>query len=87
MIGAEGVRLLVDSPQVWAVIEPLDSVRKTAIQLVELYDIRAADSLQLAAALEWCEGAPTGRVFLTADQRLHNAALLAGFDCKSLIVA
>ena len=43
-------------------------LRSKAIQLVERYDLRAADSLQLAAALAWCEDAPRGRVFLTADQ-------------------
>jgi hypothetical protein len=35
--------------------------------------------LQLAAALEWCEGKPARRMFLTFDQRLSEAAGLAGF--------
>lgn len=33
-------------------------LRSKAVQLVERYDLRAADSLQLAAALAWCEDAP-----------------------------
>jgi hypothetical protein len=51
---------------------------------VERYDLRAADSFQLAAALEWCENAPQGRVFLTTDQKLREAALLNGFDAKQM---
>ena len=53
-------------------------------QLLERYDLRAADALQLAAALGWCENAPRGRVFLTADQKLREAALLSGFDAKEI---
>jgi len=68
----------------WSVIAPSDAVRATAIRLVERYDLRAADSLQLAAALEWCEHAPHGRIFLTGDRRLQDAALLTGFDAKQL---
>ena len=68
----------------WSVIQPSDALRATSIQLVDRYDLRAADSFQLAAALEWCEYAPQGRVFLTADQRLRDAALLSGFDAKQM---
>jgi hypothetical protein len=51
---------------------------------VDRYDLRAADSLQLAAALEWCEDAPQGRIFLTTDRKLREAALLSGFDAKQI---
>ena len=68
----------------WSVIQPSDALRALATQLVERYDLRAADSLQLAAAIEWSEGAPNGRTFLTADDRLRNAALLAGFEASNL---
>jgi predicted nucleic acid-binding protein len=64
----------------WSVIQASEALRTRAARLVDLYDVRAADSLQLAAALEWCEGIPQGRVFLTADQELREAALLNGFD-------
>jgi hypothetical protein len=37
---------------------------------VERYDRRVEDSLQLAAALEWCGDNPPGRVFLAADKKL-----------------
>jgi predicted nucleic acid-binding protein len=68
----------------WSVIQPSDALRMTSIQLVDRYDLRAADSFQLAAALEWCEYTPQSRVFLTADQKLRDAALLSGFDARQL---
>ncbi len=68
----------------WSVVQPSDSLRTNAVQLVERYDLRAADALQLAAALAWCEDVPQGRVFLTADQRLREAAALHGFDGKPM---
>lgn len=68
----------------WAVLQPSDALREKSMQIVDRYDLRAADSFQLAAALEWCEDAPHGRVFLTADQQLREAALLSGFDAKQI---
>ncbi len=77
----ELARSLADS---WSVIQPSDALRATSAQLVDRYDLRAADSFQLAAALEWCEYTPQGRVFLTADQKLRDAALLSGFDAMQM---
>lgn len=68
----------------WSVVQPSHALRAKAMQLVEHYDLRAADALQLSAALEWCEDIPLGRVFLTADQKLRDAALLSGFNAKHL---
>src|ERR1700689_3219113 len=58
----------------WRVVQPSNFLRAGATQLVDRYDLKAADALQLAAALEWCEGAPQGQMFLAADQRLREAA-------------
>lgn len=68
----------------WTTVQPSDALRTQAAQLVERYDLRASDSLQLAAALQWCEGASQARVFLTADQKLRQAALLNGFDVSKM---
>jgi predicted nucleic acid-binding protein len=68
----------------WSVVQPSDALRAHATRLVNQYDLRAADALQLAAALEWCEKLPQGRVFVTADQALQQAALVSGFDSKQL---
>jgi hypothetical protein len=51
---------------------------------VDRFDLRAADCFQLAAALEWCEGIPEDRLFLTADQKLRAAARLSGFDAEQM---
>jgi predicted nucleic acid-binding protein len=64
----------------WSVIQPSNALRARAMQLVERYDLRAADAMQLAAALEWCEEVPQGEVFVTADQKLREAVVLSGFD-------
>jgi len=61
---------------------PTDKLARGARNLLERYPLRAADALQLAAALEWCEGKPAGNVFLTFDRRLGEAAGLAGFTLE-----
>jgi uncharacterized protein len=68
----------------WSVIQPSDTLRAKSIDLVDRFNLRSADSFQLAAALEWCEGAAQGRIFLTADQKLRDAALLSGFDSEPM---
>jgi len=68
----------------WSVIQPSDALRAKSAQLVDRYDLRAADAFQLAAALEWCEDDPQCRVFLTADRRLREAARSSGFDAKQM---
>jgi predicted nucleic acid-binding protein len=70
--------------QSWSTIQPTDVVRRMSMEIVERYDLRAADALQLAAALTWCEDAPQGRHFLTTDAKLREAALLAGFDANKI---
>src|SRR5262249_19338974 len=66
--------------ETWFVVPPTSALRSRAVEIVKLYDLRAADSLQLAAAFEWCEGAPQNRKFFTTDIRLLQAAKLNGFD-------
>ena len=66
--------------EAWSVIGPSDRIRADAIELVQRYDLRAADAMQMAAALQWCEGSPQSRMFLTTDKRLRDVARLIGFD-------
>lgn len=68
----------------WREILPSDSLRDLARQLLETYELRAADSLQLAAALTWCQHRPSRRAFLSADQRLSKCATAAGFSVIAL---
>jgi predicted nucleic acid-binding protein len=81
---AKARKLAKDLSNSWSVIQPSDALRSKASQLVERYDLRAADSLQLAAALEWCINSPKGHIFLTADEKLREVALLSGFDAKQI---
>jgi predicted nucleic acid-binding protein len=68
----------------WSVIQPSNALRDCATRLVDRYDLKAADAMQLAAALDWCENVPRGEIFLTADQKLREAAVLSGFDGKAI---
>ena len=63
----------------WSEVQPSDLVRQRAERLLMVHSLRAADSLQLAAALLWTEGATTGAEFVCLDQNLREAALKEGF--------
>jgi predicted nucleic acid-binding protein len=64
----------------WREILPTNRLRELSeLQLVR-YDLRAADSLQLAAALVWCNQRPKNRAFLCRDVRLRDAARSEGFS-------
>jgi predicted nucleic acid-binding protein len=65
--------------RLWRIVEPSARIALKARADLEKYALRAADGLQLAAALEWCECQPSGRAFLTFDQRLREAARDSGF--------
>lgn len=60
-------------------IAPTDELRRRAARLLSFHPLRAADALQLAAALVWCEEQPHGEAFVTLDDRLREAALKEGF--------
>lgn len=61
-------------------VEPAEGLRERAIRLLGLHALSAADALQLAAALDWCEEQTTGAGFVCLDERLRAAALREGFD-------
>lgn len=63
----------------WGEILPTEKVRSLAEQMPEQYALRAADCLQLAAAVVWCRERPRGRAFVCLDQELARAADRAGF--------
>ncbi len=68
----------------WREIHPGDHVRELATRLLDAHDLRAADSLQPAAAMTWCQQRPAKRNFVCADQRLSRAAIEAGFSVLEL---
>ena len=63
----------------WHEVEPSDLLREAARRLLRLHDLRAADSVQLAAALAACEGRPATLAFVCLDERLAIAAEREGF--------
>ncbi|MEX1182074.1 MAG: type II toxin-antitoxin system VapC family toxin [Gemmatimonadota bacterium] len=62
----------------WAEVLPTEPVRRHALRLLRTHPLRAADALQLAAALTWADQ-PQGDAFVTFDARLAAAAALEGF--------
>jgi len=63
----------------WREVLPSERVRELAMGCLDAGDLRAADALQLAAALVWCGEQPQRRPFLCADARLAAAGERAGF--------
>jgi len=68
----------------WREILPGDQVREFATQSLDLYSLRASDSLQLASSLIWCEQRPSRRSFICGDRRLAAAAASTGFSVLDL---
>jgi len=64
----------------WTEVTPLDEVRSLAERLLGAHLLRAADSLQLAAALIWCNRHPRGKTFVGSDEQLLEAAEKEGFN-------
>ena len=75
----EGVMVLSELADAWTEIEPSDDIREITRRLLQNYPLRAADSLQLAAALVWCDKSPKGHHFVCLDARLREAAAKEGF--------
>jgi predicted nucleic acid-binding protein len=63
----------------WRTIISVDLVRARAIRLVRTHTLRAADALQLGAALVGCDDHPETLPFVCLDDRLREAARREGF--------
>lgn len=63
----------------WVEIEPLEQLRRRAIRLLRLHPLRAADALQLAAALAAAGEEPQRLDMVSSDDRLSAAARREGF--------
>jgi uncharacterized protein len=73
----ELISLLSDG---WMEIEPSDDIRTITGRLLLNHPLRAAYSLQLAAALVWAGISPKSHHFVCLDQRLREAARNEGFS-------
>ena len=70
----------------WHEIEPGQAVRETAQRFLRVHDLRAADSLQLAAAFWASEGHPSTLELVSLDDRLALAAQREGFEVINRLV-
>lgn len=73
---AERLRSLALS---WHELLPSDAVRSAAQRLLRVHPLRAADSLQLAAAVVAAERDPASLPIVSLDERLCDAAAREGF--------
>lgn len=70
---------LGEAAREWTEVPALERVRDQAMRLLRLHSLRAADALQLAAAIVLSEHDPATLPFVTLDQQLARAAELEGF--------
>ncbi len=81
-IDAKGARLarqrLATLAEAWHEVPASPAVRTLAVRLLRTHPLRAADALQLAAALLLLQAGMTGLPFLTADMRLADAVEIEG---------
>ena len=63
----------------WSEVIQIEVVRQRSYRLLATHSLRAADALQLAAALVAFEDHPEGNVFVTFDRQLAEAAQREGF--------
>jgi predicted nucleic acid-binding protein len=61
------------------VVSDVEWVKTIATRLLRVHALRAADALQLGAALAWANGHAEGAILHTFDQRLAGAASREGF--------
>ncbi len=79
-----GKRRLAYLESSWSEVTQVDAVRSRARRLLESHPLRAADALQLAAALVAVEERPAAIPFVTFDDRLAEAARREGFSVLSV---
>ena len=70
---------LEDLAQNWIEVPPEDQIRSRARRLLRVHPLRAADGLQLAAALFAVHELSNAIEFVCNDRRLAEAARLEGF--------
>ena len=71
--------LLDEMADAWNEIYPAEDLHNAAERALFLHSLKAADALQLAAALGWARYQPLHHEFVCLDQRLRDAARAEGF--------
>jgi predicted nucleic acid-binding protein len=67
----------------WRELAPTEGLRREAETLLSRFPLKGADALQLAAAVTWSGSQPKGRVLISADVQLLDAARQLGFQAVS----
>jgi predicted nucleic acid-binding protein len=75
---AAGRRRLIALAEEWTEIQPDEALRASAERIISVHSLRAADALQLAAALVACDGRADNLIFVCLDTRLREAAVREG---------
>jgi len=70
--------------KVWTEIQPNIRIKELAKTFPAKHGLKAADSLQLAAALLWCKELPKNKDFVSGDVKLLEVAENVGFTIHSL---
>lgn len=76
---AAAIERLAALARLWHEVQPSRHIKRTAQRLLRVHPLRAADSLQLAAAIAAAEGDPPSLDFVCFDARLGAAASREGF--------
>jgi predicted nucleic acid-binding protein len=76
---AQALAVALELADSWDEIVPSDAVRRLAQRLLRVHPLRAADSLQLAAALVAADHNPATLELVCLDARLCSAARREGF--------
>lgn len=76
----EALRRLDALAAAWHEIGPIAPIRQRAIRLLRVHTLRAADALQLGAALVAAEDEPSSLPIVTFDERLALAAEREGLN-------
>ena len=79
--GSHARARLADMAAHWHEVSPSAELRKLSIRLLRTHPLRAADALQIAAALTLSAAHGQPLPFLCADQRLLAAAEIEGLAC------
>lgn len=71
---------LLEASKGWTEVPPAERVRDQALRTLRIHPLRAADALQLAAAIVLADYEPKTLPFVTLDLQLAQAAQREGFE-------
>jgi uncharacterized protein len=78
----QALKLLDTLSDGWIEVLASNAVRGAAERALAVHSLRAADALQLAAAITWRGGDPAGAGFVCLDERLADVASREGFSVQ-----